>query len=494
MNEHAPAAEENPGMETEDFSARNRLVIAILLVSTFVVILNETIMSVALPRLMLALDAPASSVQWLTTAFLLTMAVVIPVTGFLIQRTNTRPLFILAMSLFSLGTLLAALSPNLEFLIGARVVQALGTAIMMPLLMTTVMTLVPPHRRGPVMGNISLVISVAPAIGPAISGIVLNYLPWPFLFWLVLPISLAALFFGGRLMVNVTTPRYAPLDVLSVPISALAFGGIVYGLSSFGVPAAGEESSNTLGFASVAVGVIAMIIFVFRQLSLQKTDRALLDLRTFKTRNFAISVSMMAISMMSLFGTIILLPIYMQNVLGFDTLRTGALLLPGGIVMGLLGPQVGKLYERFGPTYLLVPGSALVSAVLWGMTLLGPETPWINILIGHIAISIGLAFMFTPLFTVSLSSVRPELYSHGSATLGSIQQVAGAAGVALFIAVMSATSAGLAANGLSEVDSLSRGITAAFLVGAILSLFALGAAFLIRRPPDFGGEEMHGGH
>lgn len=478
------------GVDAPDHTARNRLVIGLLLTATFVVILNETIMSVALPRLMLALGATASAVQWLTTAFLLTMAVVIPVTGFLIQRTNTRPLFITAMGLFSLGTLSAALSPSLEFLVAARVVQALGTAIMMPLLMTTVMTLVPPHRRGPVMGNISLVISVAPAIGPAISGVILNYLSWPWLFWLVLPISLCVLALGARLMQNVTTPRFAPLDVVSVPISALAFGGLVYGLSSFGAPA--QAGAHSAGLIAVGVGVAAMAVFVLRQLSLQKSDRALLDLRTFLSGNFAISVSMMAISMMALFGTIILLPIYMQNVLGFDTLRTGALLLPGGLIMGMLGPRVGRLYEVYGPRPLLLPGATIVSAVLWAMTLLGPDTAWVNILIGHILISIGLAALFTPLFTTSLSSVRPDLYSHGSAMVGSVQQVSGAAGVALFIAVMSARTGSLTAEGSEPVLALSGGITLAFTVGASLSLLAIVAAFFIRRPPDYGNG--HGGH
>ena len=171
-------------------SPQNRTVIYLLIVSAFVVILNETIMAVALPHLMADLNATASAAQWLTTAFLLTMAVVIPVTGFLIQRINTRPIFILAMSLFSAGTLIAAIAPGLPVLIFARVVQATGTAIMMPLLMTTVMTLVPPAARGKMMGNISIVISVAPALGPTLSGLILNYLSWRWMFIFVLPIAL----------------------------------------------------------------------------------------------------------------------------------------------------------------------------------------------------------------------------------------------------------------------------------------------------------------
>jgi len=464
-----------------DLGPRNRLVIAILLISTFVVILNETIMSVALPRLMADLNVSAAAAQWLTTAFLLTMAVVIPVTGFLIQRMNTRPIFILAMSTFSFGTFCAALAPGLELLVVARVVQAIGTAIMLPLLMTTVMTLVPPASRGKVMGNISIVISVAPAIGPTISGIILNYLDWRWMFILVLPIALATLFFGARLIQNVTTPRYAPLDVLSVILSAIGFGGLVYGLSAIG------EAHSEGGIPSwlpLAIGAVTLVVFIFRQLSLQRQDKALLDLRTFHSRTFIICVTMMAIMMIALFGTIILLPIYTQNVLGLDTLQTGLLLLPGGLIMGLLAPFVGRLYDRYGPAPLLIPGTIIVSAVLWALTLVSERTPVTTVLIGHMIISLGLALVFTPLFTASLSAVPRHLYSHGSAILSTIQQVAGAAGVALFVALMTLQAGNLMASGVAEIPALAGGIRVGFLCGAIASVFAVIAAFMVKRPAE----------
>ena len=479
----APAADE------AGLAARNSLVINILLVSAFVVILNETIMSVAIPKLMASLAVPASAAQWLTTAFLLTMAVVIPITGFLLQRFNTRPVYIAAMSLFSLGTLAAILSPGLPMLVFARVIQASGTAIMMPLLMTTVMTLVPPHQRGKTMGNISIVISVAPAIGPTISGIILNYLDWRWMFILVLPIALGALALGARRIVNVTTPRPTPLDLLSVVLSGLAFGGLVYGLSNIGLP---SEPGTLPAWIPLVVGIVGMVVFIWRQLALQRKEAALLDLRTFESKNFTIAIAMMAIAMMALFGTIILLPIYLQNVLGLTTLQTGLLLLPGGLLMGLLGPRVGRLYDRLGPTRLLVPGMAIVSVVLWAMTLLGPDT-WVGyILAGHVVMSVGFAFMFTPLFTVSLSSVKPQLYSHGSAMLGAIQQLAGAAGGAVFVALMTGQSAALRAAGEPQLVALSGGIRAGFLCGAIISLFAVVAAFFIRRAPDEGQGGMPG--
>lgn len=473
-------------------AARNRLVIALLLVSTFVVFLNETIMSVAIPHLMGDLGVTAGAAQWLTTAFLLTMAVVIPVTGFLLQRINTRPIFILAMSIFSVGTLICAVSPGLELLVFGRVIQATGTAIMMPLLMTTVMTLVPPEARGKTMGNISIVMSVAPAIGPAIGGFILNNLEWRWMFILVLPIAIGALILGAVRIKNVSTTRYAPLDYLSVVLSALAFGGLVYGISNLGEAAGAEHAIPA--WVPIAIGAVAMVLFVLRQVALQHQDKALLDLRTFGSKNYTISVVMMAVAMMSLFGTIILLPIYLQNVLGQNTQTIGLMLLPGGLLMGLLGPTVGRLYDRFGPTPLLVPGTIIVAAVMWALTLVDQNTSIWAILIGHVAISVGLALVFTPLFTASMSSVGMQFYSHASAILGSVQQVAGAAGVALFVAVMTAQTAALTLAGMTGTEALASGIRSAFLIGAVISLLPIIAAFFVKKPPanpEMGGM---GGH
>jgi DHA2 family lincomycin resistance protein-like MFS transporter len=478
-----------PAPHDVSFAARNKLVINVLLISTFVVMLNETAMTVAIPHLMAALNVEASAAQWLTTAFLLTMAVIIPVTGFLLQRLNTRPVFLLAMSLFSLGTLIAAVSPGLELLILGRVVQASGTAIMMPLLMTTVMTLVPPHERGKMMGNSSLVMSVAPAIGPVLAGVILSYLDWRMLFAVMLPIGLISLGIGYAKMLNVTTPRFAPLDVFSVIVSAIAFGGIVYGLSEFGVEAAARPFDPIY---AVLAGAVAMVVFVFRQLQLQKKDGALLDLRTLKSANFAISMGMIAVLMLAMFGTIILLPIYLAQIQGFETWQIGLLLMPGALLMGLLGPYVGRLFDKVGPRPLIIPAMFVVVAVLWAMTLLGTDTWWPMILAGHIVMSVGFAFLFGPLFTTSLSSIQPQLYSHGSALLGSIQQVAGAAGVALFVALMSAQSAAQAVGGAAAGEALASGIRLALTVGAITAFVPLIASFFVKRAaaPDWSG----GGH
>jgi len=466
-----------------DHSGRNRLVINLMLVATFVVFLNETIVGVAVPRVMEDLRIEASTAQWLSTAFMLTMAIVIPTTGFLMQRLSTRTVFILAMSLFSLGTAIAAIAPGFEVLLVGRVVQASGTAIMMPLLMTTVMTLVPPHERGKTMGNISIVMSVAPAVGPAVGGLIVQALDWRFIFILVLPIALFALVLGGLRVKNVTEKTNVPLDVLSVILSAFAFGGLVYGLSSIGESIAGNVP--VMPWIPLTVGGLALVSFIARQLVLQGRDVAFLDLRTFRSRGFSVAVIMMVIMMGALFGTVFLLPIYTQQVLGLEPAASGLLLVPGSLLMGLAGPFIGRLYDRVGPRPLILPGSILVSLVLWGMAMFTEFTPWTFVLVAHILLSVGLAFMFTPLFTSSMAALNPKLYSHGSATIATVQQLAGAAGTALFIALYTIGTVTATQNGATEVGALANGVHTAFMAGAVISVLAIVAAFFVPKPVEF---------
>ncbi len=464
---------------------RDRRAVGLLLLSAFVVILNETTMGIAVPHLMQDLAVTATAAQWVSAAFMLTMAVVIPVTGFVIQRTSTRRTFVTAMGLFSAGTLISALAPGFAVLILGRVVQASGTAIMMPLLMTTVMTVAPPASRGRVMGRISVVISVAPALGPTLSGAVLEVLSWRWLFVVMLPIALTALMIGALRLENLTEPRYARVDVGSVLLSAVAFGGIVVGLSRFGESA---RDGAVWAWAPVVLGAAALSLFIARQLWLQRTDAALLDLRTFTVPAFTVGVALMGVSMISLFGTIILLPIYAQGVLGLPSLTIGLLLLPGGLLMGLVAPTVGRAYDRVGPRPLLLPGTVLVSASMWVMTRFGMETQAWHLLAAHVLLSAGLALVFTPLFTSALGALPARLYAHGSAAIGTVQQVAGAAGTALFVTVMTARA--LTANdaGATAAGATAAGVHAAFLVGAVASVVTIPAVGLLRRGrPDGDG-------
>jgi MFS transporter, DHA2 family, lincomycin resistance protein len=459
---------------------RSGPVIALLVASAFVVILNETIMGVALPRLMADLDITASTAQWLTTGFLLTMATVIPLTGYLLQRIPLRTLFFVAMSLFAAGTLIAALSGDFGMLLAGRVVQASGTAIMMPLLFTTVLSVVPATHRGRMMGVITIVIAVAPAIGPTASGIVLSMLDWRWLFWLVLPIALLAIALGAVWVRNVTETRPARFDVLSVVLSALGFGGLIFGLSSIGESATGHAPVPV--WIPIVAGVLALAGFVARQIALQKRDAALLDLRTFRSRSFSLAVVLVVVVFVALFGSVILLPLYLQQVLALNTLTVGLMLLPGGVLMGVIAPIVGSLFDRYGPRPLVTPGMAVAAAALWGMTTYGADTPIAFIVAMHMALNLGLGFVFTPLLTAALGSLPRTLYSHGSAITSTLQQVAGAAGTALFVTLMSVGAASAAASGADAVEATASGVHTAFVTGAIIATAAVALTFFVRRP------------
>jgi len=454
---------------------RSGLLIGVLVVSAFVMILNETILSVALRDLTVDLGVSTTTVQWLTSGFLLTMAVVIPTTGFLLERFTPRQVFLASLTMFSLGTLISGLAPGFGVLLVGRVVQACGTAVMIPLLMTSIMRLVPPQRRGATMGTITIVIAVAPAIGPTIGGAVLASLGWRWMFWIVLPLAIAALAIGAVWLRLDGKTRPVPLDAVSVVLSALGFGGVLYGLSAFG------ESSGGHGlppWAPLAVGVVTLVVFVWRQLRLQRRDRALLDLRPFTHHQFVVSLVLTALLLMCLLGVAsILLPLYLQTVLRTGTFVSGLAVLPGGLVLGLLGRPVGALYDRFGARPLVIPGATALAVSLWLFALLGPGSPLAAVIGIHILMAIGLGLMMTPLMTGALASLPDQLYSHGSAILATLQQVAGAFGTAVLVSAAALGSAD--PTGSPDAGGLQLAFIVAGCVGVgavIASLFVRGKA------------------
>nr|WP_143218995.1 MDR family MFS transporter [Actinokineospora bangkokensis] len=464
------------------------LLIGTLVLSAFVMVLNETIMSVALRDLTVELRVTATTVQWLTSGFLLTMAVVIPTTGYLLERFTARQVFTASLALFSLGTLISALAPGFAVLLAGRVVQASGTAMMIPLLMTSVMRLVPVDRRGATMGTISIVIAVAPAIGPTIGGAVLSSLGWRWMFWFVLPLALAALAAGVRLMRLESGSRVIPLDVLSVVLSAIGFSGVLFGLAAIGESAHGDPVLPP--WAPIALGVLALVLFTWRQLRLQRDDRALLDLRPFTHRTFVVGVVLSALLFMALLGAAaIMVPLYLQTVLGESTFVTGLAMLPGGLAMGLLGRPVGRLYDRLGARTLIIPGSIALAAALWLFALLGPGSPLVAVIGIHTVLMIGIALMITPLMTDSLSSLSDHLYSHGSAILSTLQQVAGAFGSAVFVSL--ATLGSASDTGIPDMAGLRLG----FVVAGCIALAAVAVAVLAvpKRPaPNAGAVDTEG--
>ncbi|MFM9368824.1 MDR family MFS transporter [Streptomyces sp. Da 82-17] len=453
-------------------AGRTPAVVRLLVLATFVVILNETIMINAIPRLMDSLHITEQSAQWVSTAFMLAMAAVIPVTGWFLQRVTTRQAYAIAMGVFLVGTALSAVAPSFEVLLVGRIVQAAGTAVMMPLLMTTLMIVVPEQDRGRVMGNVTLAISVAPALGPAVSGLILQAGSWRLLFVVVLPIAGLVTLFGLRKMENIGEPAAGSIDWPSVAVATLGFGGLVYGLSLFGE----GHGSVGAGIGVVGAGAAAIAVFVFRQLRLQRTGTPLMDLRTLKHGTFTLSLVLMSIGFLAMLGAMILLPLYLQNLRGLSPLETGLLVMPGGLIMGLLGPTIGKAFDRFGSRPLIVPGSIGMVVSLGAFTQVSATMPFWVVLGLHALLMVSLAATFTPCFTLGMGGLPAHLYSHGSSMLGTLQQVAAAFGTALVVTVMSSRTTALLAEGSSPAQAQMGGMRLAFVVVAALSVVTVAVA------------------
>jgi DHA2 family lincomycin resistance protein-like MFS transporter len=357
----------------------------------------------------------------------------------------------------------SAIAPVFEVLLLGRIVQASGTAVMMPLLMTTLMTVVPDQDRGRVMGNVMLAISVAPALGPTVSGLILQVGSWRLLFVAVLPIAALVGVFGLRKMDNITEPKVSSIDWFSVAVAALGFGGLVYGLSRLG-------DSAGLGVGIVIAGIAMIAVFVVRQLKLQRNGVPLMDLRTLKHRTYGLSLAVMSIGFLSMLGAMILLPIYLQNLRGLSPLQTGLLVMPGGLAMGLLGPTAGRVFDRFGTRPLVLPGSIGMVLALAGFTQISQTMPYWQVLGLYALLMVSLAATFTPVFTLGMGALPPELYSHGSSMLGTLQQVAAAFGTALVVTLMSTRTSHLVADGVAAVPAQVSGMRLAFTVAAAIAL------------------------
>ncbi|MET3697566.1 DHA2 family efflux MFS transporter permease subunit [Bacillus oleivorans] len=465
-------------------SRDNFLLVMIMILGVFVAILNETLLNVALTKIMDDFGIFPGTAQWLTTGYLLVIGVLIPVTAYLIQRFTTRSLFLGAMGLFTIGTFVAAIAPGIEWLIIGRLFQAAGTGLLFPLLTNVVFSIVPIEKRGSAMGTIGIVITFAPAIGPTLSGVIVEHFSWRVLFYGVLPIALIVIIFSYMKLKNVTETTNPKIDPLSLLLSTLGFGGIVYGFSSSGEGNGGWSSNEVL--FPIAIGVVSLILFTWRQLTI---SQPLLDLRTFKYRIFRLSTLIMMIVMMAMFSAMMLLPIFLQNALGYSPLEAGLVMLPGGIVMGIMSPITGRLFDKFGAKWLALIGLGLVAITLWQFAFITLSTPYSTIMIFNTLLMLGISMVMMPVMTNALNELPPALYPHGTAIISTLQQVAGAVGTALLVSIMTNRSTRFIENHLMmenaaelKILAMIAGMKTAFLFGFGLVVTAWIVSVFIKRP------------
>ena len=443
-----------------------------MIVGTFIAILNQTLLATALPHIMKSLQITTDEAQWLTSVYMLVNAIVIPNTAFLMKRFSIRRLFIFAMGFFSLGTLLAGLSPNFLVLLLARILQAVGGGIMVPFMQTVFLVIYPKEKRGSVMGIVGLVISFAPAIGPTLSGWIVDRLPWNFLFLLVLPIAVIVLIVGAFVIDESAKPEKSKIDILSILLSSLGFGGIMYGINCAG-------SSGKFDFPAVLsliIGAVSLFLFIRRQL---KLSEPILEFRVFRNKTFTLTTIISMISFGMMVGAEVLMPLYIQNIRGFSALTSGLVLLPGALLTALMSPVSGSLYDRFGARPFLIIGDAVMASMSVYFIFVGADTPIVWIVILYALRMLGISVITTPAMTAGVNALSDDLISHATAVYNTFRQIGGSLGTVLLVAIMTtATNRNLRV--MAPQAAQIRGLQIAFLAATILSLAGLLFSFGIK--------------
>ena len=466
----------------------NRIaIVSVLLVSAFVAVLNQTLLNTALPNIMESLNVSASTSQWLMTGFMLVNGVMIPITAFLIGKFTTRRLFFTAMTLFTIGTVVAALAPNFPVLLSGRLIQASGAGIMMPLMQTVMLMIFPIEKRGTVMGMAGLVIAFGPAIGPTLSGYLVEEYSWRVPFMVIIPIAIASLMFGAFALKNVTKQTNPKIDILSIILSTFGFGGLLYGLSSAGND--GWDSANV--YVAVIIGVISLTSFILRQFRLEKP---ILEFRVFGNKIYALAAVISMVVMMSMLGAELLIPIYMQTMRGFTAFESGLLLLPGAIVMGVMSPITGRIFDKVGARWLAIVGLSIIAVTTFELSTLTATTTYTFILVVYAIRMMGIAMVMMPVSTAGLNQLSTEWIPHGTAMNNTLRTIAGSIGTALLVTVMTNASKDyVPSSGETKQQIMSNamihGINVAFMVATIIAIIGIVLSFFIKGKPKSSQDE-----
>lgn len=454
---------------TQTFDLKKNIpLLAVLLSGAFITILNQTLLATAMPPIMKDLNVSESTVQWLQSIFMLVNGIMIPITAFLIGKFTTRRLFITAMSIFAFGTLIAAISPNFEVLLLGRVFQGAGAGIMMPLLQTIMFLLFPAEQRGKAMGLYGLVIAFGPAIGPTLSGYLVDHFTWKSVFYVVLPIAVIIIIAAFFLLKNVTELTNPKMDSLSIVLSTLGFGGLLYGFSI-----AGNTGWLHLNVGiTLIVGAISLLLFIQRQL---KLDEPILEFRVFKYTVFTLATGLGMIVFASMIAATVILPIFMQNLLGFNAFHSGLMLLPGAIVMGIMNPVGGALFDKYGAKWLLRTGFIILTVTTFMFANLSEETTFAYLAVMNAIRILGIALVMMPSTTLGLNQLPTHLIAHGTAMNNTFRQIAGAIGTAVLVAITVT-----AAIDDGSVAGAIHGVNVAFHVAGYIAFFGLLLSFAIK--------------
>ena len=458
---------------------KQKLMIAVIVVGTFVTVLNQTLITPALPSIMAEMGIDESTGQWLTTGFTLVNAIMIPITAYLQDRFSTKRLFLFSMVLFAAGTLLCAWGPSFPLLLAGRLVQASGAGILMPLGMTVLLVTFPLEQRGSAMGLFGLVIAFAPAIGPTTAGIIIDAADWHIMFYGIAALALAVIVLAAVLMEK-GAPRSkgdSALDPLSVVLSTLGFGCLLYSFSAFG-----SEGFTPITIVTGGIGTAGVIWFFIRQ---TKLPVPLPRVRVLQNRNFLIATIIGMLVQGSLLAGGILLPIYIQTLMGHSATVSGLVMLPGALIMGVMNPVAGRLFDKHGPRKLAVAGMGLLLLSTIGFGLLNLESNLFYVAALFCIRMFAMALVNMPITTWGMNALDTRYMNHGTSVNNTLRQVAGSLGTAIVISVSAMTQAA-ATPAAGAAQAQMYGIDLAFMACAVFVLagFVLTVAFVKSKPGE----------
>ncbi|QOS67674.1 DHA2 family efflux MFS transporter permease subunit [Eggerthella guodeyinii] len=459
-------------------SRKQIVMLAVLVFGTFVTVLNQTVVAPALPSVMAEMSVDASTAQWLTTGFTLVNAIMIPITAFLTDRFTTKRLFLVSMVIFTAGSLLAGWGPNFALLLLGRLVQAAGAGILMPLVMTVLMWTFPVDKRGTAMGLFGIVIAFGPAIGPTVAGVIIDRYTWHDMFYIITVLSAIVVLIGAFVLEKGgETNKDVSLDVPSVVLSSFGFGGLLYGLSTIG-----SYGLRVDAIAGTLVGVVALVFFFRRQL---KMEHPMLQVRVLQNRKFLIATIIGMLVQGALLAAGILVPIYLQSLMGYSATVSGLVLLPGAIIMGAMGPIAGRLFDKHGPRVLALVGMGVLTLTTFCFAFLGTETGIITLTILYTVRLFSLSLVNMPITTWGMNALDNELVNHGTSVNNTFRQVAGSLGTAIIVSA-STIATNMTSESMGQLQGSIFGIDVAFALAGVLCLigFIMVVALVKNKPGE----------
>lgn len=440
------------------------LIVSVLLLGSFLTGLTQTVLNSALPSIMNDFHITADSAQWLTSIYMLVLGVMIPATAYLISNFSAKKLYISSMLLFFTGCLISIFTNNFQMLVASRVFQAMGAGIIMQLVQVSMINLYPKEERGAAMGLYGFVVGVAPAVGPTAAGYIIDNFGWRVLFYILAFIAVLDMILAFIVLRDITEIKKSKLEVISLILSTLGFGGLLIGVSNLGT----YGISNYITYLPIILGLISLILFTIRQF---KVNDPLLNLNVFKSKQFVISVILLMIIYVSFASATMILSLYIQSSRGMSAMIPGLMMLPGSILMSILSPISGKILDKYGARILSILGFFCLGISTFSFSNLSEATSIVMLTVMYSIRMIGITLLLMPITTWGLNSLNNSEIADGSAIGSTLRQVSGAIGSSLFIAIMTTVSKNCLNT--SEVLANIKGINVAFKSSSLLLFVGL---------------------